>query len=360
MMEIQRFFFLFRVLRMLVKMAAVFPLAVLLLCCSSVSCAGAPQQCKSYAVTGGTATVAMTIAVQQSDKLAWMHNNSVILRRSKGSFSLGGPDLVTANGSLRLTNVGHDKAGAYKAEVHGADGRIKGTLETSLCVLDPVPKPTVTRECISKVNQVKFTCVDPRQDKGHEVAWLQKDKVLQRETGRTLTRTVDQVKADPVACRLSNRVSSNESAALHHACVDYASFWHRELLGINTWIFVAAGGGVVVLLIIVVIVCCVCNKRRNRMQLEEEGELRLAWTNEKQQHHQHHTCPDHHRQDQQPAGHTGPRQQRSRQQRPGAPEQPRPSPRRPAQAPRPPGQDDEEQPPPLPQPRKNGPGRRRV
>ncbi|KAL6115248.1 cd2 [Pungitius sinensis] len=346
---------------MLMKMAAVLPLAVLLLCCSSVSCADAPQQCKSYAATGGTATMPLTIAVGESDKLTWKHNDSVILRRSKGIFSLGGQDLVTTNGSLRLTNVAHDKAGAYRADVHSADGKIKGELDTSLCVLDPVPKPTLTHDCTSKVNEVKFTCVFPPQAKDHNVKWLQ-DKVLQKETGPTLTRPVDQAKTGPVACRLSNRVSSSDSEPVHPTCGDNTHFLDRDLLGIKTWIFVAVGGGVVVLLIIVVIVCCVCNRRRNRMQLEEEGELRLAWTNEKQQHHQHHTCADHrqNQQNQQPAGHTGPRQQRSRQQRPGAPEQPRPSPRRPAQAPRPPGQDDEEQPPPLPQPRKNGPAGRRV
>ncbi|XP_039648624.1 immunoglobulin superfamily member 8-like isoform X2 [Perca fluviatilis] len=95
----------------------------------------------------------------------------------------------------------------------------------------------------------------------------------------------------------------------------------------------------------------------------DEEELRLAWTND-QQHHQHNhpSDPRHHRCQQQPAGHTGPRQHRSKQQReqqqqhpraldpPGA--YPEPSPRRLPQAPRPVDKTDDEQPPPLPQPNK--------
>ncbi|XP_031147973.1 immunoglobulin superfamily member 8-like [Sander lucioperca] len=97
----------------------------------------------------------------------------------------------------------------------------------------------------------------------------------------------------------------------------------ENLLGINTWICMGAKGGLVVVLIIVVIVCCVHTKRKKRMQLKDEGELRLAWTNDQQhQHHQHHQHqhnhppdPHHHRCQQQPAGHTGPRQHRSKQHR---------------------------------------------
>lgn len=79
---------------------------------------------------------------------------------------------------------------------------------------------------------------------------------------------------------------------------------------------------------------------------KDEEELRLDWTNTEQHHHphnhkhQHHNPPTdhHHQQQRQAAGHTGPRPNRSRQQReprarlpepPGS--QPQPSPRKPAQ-----------------------------
>uniref|UniRef100_G3PN43 Ig-like domain-containing protein n=1 Tax=Gasterosteus aculeatus aculeatus TaxID=481459 RepID=G3PN43_GASAC len=358
-----QFFFLFRVLRMPMKMAAVFTVSLLLLCCSAISSTDSSQQCDYYVATGRRATLPMTFALDQSDKLTWMHGIKIILRQTKDKFTSEGKDIVTANGSLTWANVAQSNAGAYKAEVHDRNGKSRWTSKsTRLCVIDPVPKPTVTHEC--KQTEVNFTChVQPKQAEGFNFAWLQDNQVLDTEKGQTLTRPGDQV-TGLIKCKLSNRVSSETSEEVHQTC--YTSIFQGKLFGIEIWIVVATGGGVVLLLIICVIVGCVCSKRKKRLHLEEEEELRLAWTNEKQQHPQHHHRPDqqphcHHREpQQQPAGHTGPRQHRSRQQRPGAPEQPRPSPRRPAQAPRPPGQNEEEQPPPLPQPRTKGPGARKV
>nr|XP_040031949.1 uncharacterized protein LOC120819029 isoform X1 [Gasterosteus aculeatus aculeatus] len=396
-----------RVDRMPMKMAAVFTVSLLLLCCSAISSTDSSQQCDYYVATGRRATLPMTFALDQSDKLTWMHGIKIILRQTKDKFTSEGKDIVTANGSLTWANVAQSNAGAYKAEVHDRNGKSRWTSKsTRLCVIDPVPKPTVTHEC--KQTEVNFTChVQPKQAEGFNFAWLQDNQVLDTEKGQTLTRPGDQV-TGLIKCKLSNRVSSETSEEVHQTC--YTSIFQGKLFGIEIWIVVATGGaappeesppppwssgaslpsggpfmgggggggggtdnehlsvlsGVVLLLIICVIVGCVCSKRKKRLHLEEEEELRLAWTNEKQQHPQHHHRPDqqphcHHREpQQQPAGHTGPRQHRSRQQRPGAPEQPRPSPRRPAQAPRPPGQNEEEQPPPLPQPRTKGPGARKV
>nr|XP_040031968.1 T-cell surface antigen CD2-like isoform X3 [Gasterosteus aculeatus aculeatus] len=351
-----------RVDRMPMKMAAVFTVSLLLLCCSAISSTDSSQQCDYYVATGRRATLPMTFALDQSDKLTWMHGIKIILRQTKDKFTSEGKDIVTANGSLTWANVAQSNAGAYKAEVHDRNGKSRWTSKsTRLCVIDPVPKPTVTHEC--KQTEVNFTChVQPKQAEGFNFAWLQDNQVLDTEKGQTLTRPGDQV-TGLIKCKLSNRVSSETSEEVHQTC--YTSIFQGKLFGIEIWIVVATGG-VVLLLIICVIVGCVCSKRKKRLHLEEEEELRLAWTNEKQQHPQHHHRPDqqphcHHREpQQQPAGHTGPRQHRSRQQRPGAPEQPRPSPRRPAQAPRPPGQNEEEQPPPLPQPRTKGPGARKV
>nr|XP_043905728.1 uncharacterized protein si:ch211-132g1.1 isoform X1 [Solea senegalensis] len=143
--------------------------------------------------------------------------------------------------------------------------------------------------------------------------------------------------------------------------------------------------GVVLVLIVVVIVCCVWAKRKKSLQIKDEEELRLRWGSptqeeqqqqqqQQQQRHHHHSHPPnhphhhHHHHQQQPAGHTGPRQHRSKQhldpQYPRAQNpasgHPQPSPRRPAQAPRPPVNENDEQPPPLPQPRKKGPRTQRV
>ncbi|KAM8903945.1 uncharacterized protein AB9W97_007827 [Spinachia spinachia] len=205
------------------KMAAVLAVSVLLLCCSSVSSADSSQKCDYYVETGGTATVPMTLAVDPSDKLTWWRDGSVILRRNKGGFVVGSKDLVTANGSLRLTDVSPSNEGAYRAEVSNSEGKNRGTLKTTrLCALDPVPEPQVTQQpnC-DATSEVQFVCaVQPQQAPAQEYAfaWLQKNEVLAGETGRTLTRQVDQVKTDPVACNISNRVSWRTSVEVQRAC----------------------------------------------------------------------------------------------------------------------------------------------
>ncbi|XP_075950694.1 uncharacterized protein cd2 [Anarhichas minor] len=349
-------------MRMVMKMAAVSTISLLLLCCSAISSTDSEEKCK-YIATGANFTVPLGFAVDKSDRLRWKHNNKIILDRKNGNFQDGKKELISEDGSLKLTNVIKSNAGSYIPEVLDKDGTNKWTTEVFLCVMDPVQKPVVKPSCSKKktISDALFTCNVQATQTDHTFAWL-RNKVLEKETGNTLTRRADEVKADSFSCTVSNIVSSKTSEPVAQSCIDKkASFFPDTLLGINTWIFVGAGGGVVLLLIIVVIVCCVRTKRRQRMQLKDEGELRLAWTNDQHKHHQHNDPQDqrphhHHHPHQQPAGHTGPRQQRSRQQHPRNPDQPnahpQPSPRRPAQAPRPPADIDDDQPPPLPQPRK--------
>ncbi|XP_068575839.1 T-cell surface antigen CD2-like isoform X2 [Cebidichthys violaceus] len=351
-------------MRMVMKMAAVSTISLLLLCCSAISSTDSKEVC-DYLATGANFTVPMMSTVVESDRLRWKHDNKYIVDRKAGEFLEGNKMLISENGSLKLTNVMKKNSGSYVPEVFDKDGakklikfEVKG-----LCVIDPVLKPVVKPACKKPAN-VQFTCDVQAKTKDHNFEWLM-NGVLEKEKSQTLTRQADQVKTDSFSCRVSNKVNSMTSAAVVQPCIEITSFFPETLLGINTWIFVGAGGGVVLLLIIVVIVCCVRSKRRKRLQLKEEGELRLAWTNDQHQHHQHNHPQEqhphqqshhHHHPHKQPAGHTGPRQQRSKQQHPRNPDQPGarplPSPRRPAQAPRPPGDIDEEQPPPLPQPRK--------
>ncbi|XP_031708024.1 CD48 antigen-like [Anarrhichthys ocellatus] len=349
---------------MVMKMAAVSTISLLLLCCSAISSTDSEEVCDNHVATGANFTVQLGFTMDKSDRLRWKHNSRYILDlRSNGQFVEGKKELISEDGSLDLTNVIKSNAGSYIPEVLNKDGTKKWTAKVFLCVMDPVPKPVLKTTCNKKktISDAQFTCkVQAKTD--HTFAWLQNNKVLGNETGATLTRQADKVKTDSFRCRVSNIVSSETSEPIVQICIDNnASFLPDTLLGINSWIVVGAGGGVVLLLIIVVIVCCVHTKQSKRMQLKDEGELRLPWTNDQHKHHQHNDPQDqrshhHHHSHQQPAGHTGPRQQRSRQQHPINPDQPnahpQPSPRRPAQAPRPPANSDDEQPPPLPQPRK--------
>ncbi|XP_034406122.1 T-cell surface antigen CD2-like isoform X2 [Cyclopterus lumpus] len=343
--------------RMKVKMASVSSVSLLLLCCSAISSAGSKETCDLYAATGADFTVPVVAAVHRMDTLIWKHDGELIFsRRKESTFLKGRKEDVSEDGSLKLTNVQKSHEGSYVSEVFDTDGKKKGPFEAKhLCVMHGVPTPSVTSTCNAS-SKVTFTCKVTPKDKDLRFAWLQNDKVLEKEKGPILTTSLDLVKTDPISCKVSNLASSVTSAPVTHDCKANTSFLPETLLGINTWIFVGTGGGVVLVLIVVVVVCCVCTKRRKRLRLKEEGELRLAWTNDEEPHchppgqHPHHL----HQHPQQPAGHTGPRQHRHRApDHANADARPQPSPRRSAQATRPPGKIDEEQPPPLPQPRKN-------
>ncbi|XP_068165612.1 T-cell surface antigen CD2 isoform X2 [Antennarius striatus] len=260
---------------------------------------------------------------------------------------------VTGNGSLKLLDLDQSKAGTYRPQVYH-DGRLVGPLRPfSLCVLDSVPEPQVRFRC--QPSSVRFTCSVEQQGEELSFEWLQNDKVLENVTNQMLPeRTSRQVEHDSVRCRVSNRVSTRTSPPVQQNCTRED---HSLLSDMTIWILVGVGGGVALLLLVVVIACCLWKRRRRSQQVKEEEELRLGWTHP----HRH---PHHHHHQQQPAGHTGPRPHRGRQQRShprprGPAGGPQPSPRRPSQGSRP-LRKSSEHPPPLPQPRNKTPRTPRV
>ncbi|XP_041822463.1 uncharacterized protein LOC121627579 [Chelmon rostratus] len=366
--------------RMAMKMAAVSTAALLLLCCSVFASKGSKDGCDFSAATNDNFTVPLHHALQSTEHLRWAHDQSIIFDRRPNKLVRGKEDDIFKNGSLKLTNLDKSKAGRYTPEVFTADGKaIVNLKSTRLCVFERVPRPEVTFECVQSSRSVRFTCTAGQPNKGLSIEWLQDGKALGKTKSQTLVKTAEDLKKHTFSCKVSNSYTSLISEPVQHNCTKPGFVFPDKLLGINSWIVVGCGGGVVLMLIVIIIVCCICNRRKKRMRLKDEDELRLTWTHtnqqhrychppDQQQHHHHHHHHHQHQHQQQPAGHTGPRQHRSKQpcnqQRPRAPDQasgqPQPSPRRPAQNPRPAHTTDDEQPPPLPQPRKKAPKTPRV
>uniref|UniRef100_A0A3Q0S3C1 Ig-like domain-containing protein n=1 Tax=Amphilophus citrinellus TaxID=61819 RepID=A0A3Q0S3C1_AMPCI len=318
--------------------------------------------CNMYAATGTTITVPFDYTLKASDNLRWLKDTTVIFQRRNKKVIQGKTDDVDTKGFLKLTHLTKDKSGLYTPEAHSADGVSVGDLKAvRLCVLDPVKKPNVTTKCTSSgpENKVEFTCNVHRNDKDITIKWFaddKKNKMAEKEKTAKLLVPAKDVENTRFSCNVSNPVSFEISQPIQQTC--YGPTFPEELFGISIWVFVGGGAGVVLVLILIVIICCIRAKRKRRMRLKDEGELRLQWSNqERQQHqqqhhhhhhqhqHQHQNHPDqhqhqhpHHHQ-QQPAGNTGPRQPRSKQQRaqqrPRAPDppngHPQPSPRRAAQ-----------------------------
>ncbi|XP_072250112.1 uncharacterized protein [Leuresthes tenuis] len=338
-------------LNMMIKMASVSTISVFLLCLSVIESKDSPEACNLYATKGETFVIHLDKPKDSSDVLKWKFNDVTIFNRHRISEKLK----FDENGSLTLPSPNAADEGSYKYEVFGKDGQRKGFKDYRLCVLDPLTTPTLKKDCTKQ--QVQLTCETAQ--KNVVFAWLQNNDVVPGEKGSSLRRPIN--KEHKFSCKVSNQFKSVTSNEVTGSCTSNPSggSFPKELYGISIWIFVGGGAGIVLVLIIIVIICCIRAKRKRRMLLGDEEELRLGWTNPEQQHHHHNHPPlpdHHHHHQQQSAGHTGPRQNRSRQQRPRAPEpnndRPQPSPRRAAQDLRPANNADDEQPPPLPQPRK--------
>ncbi|KAM4559838.1 uncharacterized protein PAE49_012192 isoform 2-T3 [Odontesthes bonariensis] len=359
---------------MMMKMASVSTVSVFLLCFSVIESKG---ECNLYATKGKKFVMHLEQRKDSSDSLKWKFNNDVIFNRK----AISQKQQFAENGSITLPSAVKADEGSYTYEVFDNNGKNKFTKEIHLCVLDPLKTPTVKKEC--KDQEVLLTCETPQKDVTYE--WLQNNEVLPEKT-HSLTKQFNEVKQQKFSCKVFKLIQSEPSEEVTVSCtskkgdagtdpsssdtVDLTQGkggFPDKLLGISIWIFVGGGAGIVLVLIIIVMICCIRAKRKRHMQLGDEEEFRLGWTNPEQQHrhHNHPPVPDHHHHhQQQSAGHTGPRQNRSRQQRPRAPEpnndRPQPSPRRAAQAPRPANNVDDEQPPPLPQPRKKAPSAQKV
>ncbi|XP_061604141.1 T-cell surface antigen CD2-like [Phyllopteryx taeniolatus] len=345
---------LFLKLMMMVQMASPSLVSLLLLCCGLTS-TDSRDVCDTYAPVGGSFAVPLRHTLQKSERLKWQHNKIKIFDQKPDGIITGKREDVYENGSLKLTSLKKSSQGEYIPEVFDAKGEsVIKKQSLYLCVLDAVPKLSLKMECA--LPNVKFTCMPAGQTPNATVAWFQNGKVLPQEIGRTVLRVADEVIRDSFACKVSNRVSSMSSESVIQKCIG------SKLFGLDFRIMVsilASMGGLALLLLIILIVCCVRAVQEKHKQVQEEGELRLGWTNPEGQQHQCRHPPNedrhhhpHHRE--RPAGQTGPRQHRGN--RHGEPQQPTTGPRRAAQGSEPAGTG--EQAPPLPQPRKKTQARR--
>uniref|UniRef100_A0A3Q4HUB4 T-cell surface antigen CD2-like n=1 Tax=Neolamprologus brichardi TaxID=32507 RepID=A0A3Q4HUB4_NEOBR len=276
-------------MRTVKKMASAVSIAAFLLCCCFVPSTGSQDDCV-YNATGSNFIVPLNYKLKDSESLKWIKDTRVVFYRRQKQMIEGKNDDVDSAGSLKLTQLTKDKSGRYKPEVTNADGINVGDLPIMrLCVLDPVQKPTVTMKCDK--TKVTFTC------NVIKIKWFMVDKkTAEKETDKDLTRLVKDVQNANFFCSVSNRVSSETSQPVQQDCIK--SSFPETLFGISIWVFVGGGAGIVLVLILIVIICCIQTKRKRRLRLKDERELRLQWGNQEQQHqhHQHHQHHHHHHQ----------------------------------------------------------------
>ncbi|XP_029612803.1 T-cell surface antigen CD2 [Salmo trutta] len=324
----------------------------------------AADSCFHYLQPGTDFTIPLNYKELSSKEITWKHNGNIIFKRKNGMFKPGKAEDISNDGSLQLKDLKLADEGTYKAEVFNSDG--KNILDRSfrLCMKEKVSKPSVKITCSDK--DVTLTCTLTNTE-GVTFKWSQNGQPLNGETKTTLIIGLKQLKAlDTFTCSAVNEVNEETSDIVKPTCNAVSKSGDRGLLfGFDFLTMVcilAGGGGLVLLLIIITLVCCCLSRRKSPMRFEEERELRLApLTKTQHPYHpegqtKHPSHPEGQKQRQRPPGgappgSTGPRPTAR------ASSQAEPQPRAQARGrpPQTPMDDDVEQPPPLPQPRKKGP-----
>ncbi|XP_007545222.2 T-cell surface antigen CD2-like, partial [Poecilia formosa] len=198
------------------------------------------------------------------------------------------------NGSLKLTNLKKEQEGVYTSEVFDEKGRKRATKETKLCIVDPVKKPKLNETCQDE--KVKFECDLSQQPVDIVLEWLRSGKEMVAKTERVVKTAAD-TKGDKFVCKVSNKVSSEESDPVIHSCTRRTNSMQKyrgresnpepscckatalcshcaslldELHLIRFWVFNGFRVVLVLLLTVTVTVCCVRVKRKRKKQLKND------------------------------------------------------------------------------------------
>ncbi|CAL8309255.1 unnamed protein product [Merluccius merluccius] len=235
---------------------------------------GGQQVCKHYvAAESKSFKVPLHYKLNAGDTLTWKLGETIVFSGVSGEMGYR-----VDQGALVLPPQGLDKVGqkqVYYLEVYDNQGKRRTPWETSVCVLEKVPRPTLEFTCEDEA--VVFNCTVPKTQ-GLLFAW-HVDKVLQKSKTNTMSRKRQEDEELEVRCTVSSKAENLESVLVKSNCSREASVWSF----ISKWpmMYILAGAaGLVLLLLIITIVCCVRARRRKTNRHQVEGELRLAWTNQ--------------------------------------------------------------------------------
>ncbi|XP_051761705.1 SLAM family member 5-like [Ctenopharyngodon idella] len=234
----------------------------------------------------------------QDSHLIWTHDKRRVYSK-KGSNVKNEGLTINHYGSLILENIQKSKSGEYKAEVFDKDGKlIKKTVE-KICVLEPVPEPSVTVECVEE--GVYLTCI-PVNSNEVSVSWT-KNGEKSNTTRAVLHVSSSELKSgDKFSCTLSNMISEKTAKDVQPVCSNTGVHANEDenrkkeensnnenkdddgtekklLFGLDFWwmLVILSGGASFLLILFIICLVCVCRCcSRSKRKAKEEAEFRLV------------------------------------------------------------------------------------
>uniref|UniRef100_A0A8C1HVC5 Uncharacterized protein n=1 Tax=Cyprinus carpio carpio TaxID=630221 RepID=A0A8C1HVC5_CYPCA len=213
----------------------------------------------TYKAVGDKVVISFDDAkLQEDNELQWIHNQRRVYLK-KGSQVKHSELNTDQYGSLILENVQKDKSGKYKGIIYDAGGKLIKEIVQHLCVLEPVPEPTVMVECVEKGVNLNCSAVK----KTEVVSWM-KNGIKTNMTHAVLHVTSSELKpGDNFSCTVSNQISKKSAKEVKPLCSDTGP----KFLGLELWLMlvILIGGGSFLLILFIICLVCVCRcYRRNK------------------------------------------------------------------------------------------------
>ncbi|KTF90200.1 hypothetical protein cypCar_00034720 [Cyprinus carpio] len=253
----------------------------------------------TYKAVGDKVVISFDDAkLQEDNELQWIHNQRRVYLK-KGSQVKHSELNTDQYGSLILENVQKDKSGKYKGIIYDAGGKLIKEIVQHLCVLEPVPEPTVMVECVEKGVNLNCSAVK----KTEVVSWM-KNGIKTNMTHAVLHVTSSELKpGDNFSCTVSNQISKKSAKEVKPLCSDTdlhpttanddkekevngksgnenkKDVHEKKFLGLELWLMlvILIGGGSFLLILFIICLVCVCRcYRRNKRKAKEEEEYRLT------------------------------------------------------------------------------------
>ncbi|KAL1246766.1 hypothetical protein QQF64_033613 [Cirrhinus molitorella] len=237
--------------------------------------------------------------LQVNVEVRWSHNERRVYFK-KGSQVKQNELDADQHGSLILENVQKNKSGEYKGIAFDAGGKLIKETVQQLCVLEPVPEPTVMFETIDK--GVNLTCSAVNNES--TVVWMKNGKNA-NVTGAVLHINSSELKSgDTFSCTVSNKISQKSAKEVKLVWSDtglYAAIANDNkekkvnsnsgnentdntgeatmtFLGLDVWwmLVILTAGGCFLLILFIICLVCVWRCRQKKWKAKKEEEYRLT------------------------------------------------------------------------------------
>ncbi|XP_026074252.1 T-cell surface antigen CD2-like [Carassius auratus] len=219
-----------------------------------------------YTAVGDTVIIPFEGAkLLEDDELRWAHNERKVYFKKHSQVKINVFN-VTQNGSVILENVQKNSSGEYKGIIYNTNGTLKKQTVQQLCVLEPLPEPTVLVECIEK--GVNLTCAVNYSEV--VVSWM-KNGMKANVTHTVLHISSSELQSgNNFSCTVSHMGRHKSAKEVKPVCSD---------TGLDLWwmLVILTGGGSVLLILFIICLVCVCRYcRRKKRKAKEEEEYRLT------------------------------------------------------------------------------------